>query len=263
MTAAPPALFDRAAVAMHLSRAARRPETGANFLMARACEDLADRLSVTNRSFPDAVDLGSPTEGAAAALRASGKTGAVLRLAPPGTDLENPSLVPEGADLIVSLLALQFVNDLPGALIQIRRALKPGGLFLGALVGGDTLTELRQSFLRAEGERGGAAPRVAPFVDVKSAGALLQRAGFKLPVTDVDRVTARYGGLFGLFADLRAMGAANPLAERSRKPLRRELLFAVAQEYAANFADPDGKLRATFDVVWLSGWAADEGAGDG
>ena len=171
---------------------------------------------------------------------------------------ERLPLAPESADLIVSLLALQFVNDLPGALIQIRRSLKPGGLFLGALIGGETLNELRQSFLAAESQlTGGASPRVSPFADIKSLGALLQRADFRLPVADVDRVIVRYGDVFGLFRDLRAMGATNVLTERSRKPLTRALLFKTAEAYAERFADADGRIRATFDVMWLSGWAPD------
>ena len=158
-------------------------------------------------------------------------------------------------DLVVSGLTLQFVNDLPGALVQIRRALKPDGLFLAALIGGDSLTELRQAFAGAEAEiEGGVSPRVAPFADVRTVGALLQRAGFALPVADVDRVTVRYSSVFSLMHDLRGMGATNVLRERRRQPLRRATLLRMAQLYAEKFADPDGKLRATFDIVWLSGW---------
>jgi SAM-dependent methyltransferase len=159
-------------------------------------------------------------------------------------------------DLVVSGLALQFVNDLPGTLIQVRRALKPDGLFIAALIGGETLTELRQAFAQAEAEvEGGLSPRVAPFVDVRELGALLQRAGFALPVTDVDRVTVRYDSAFALMHDLRRMGAANVLAERRRSPLRRATLARTAEIYAARFAGSDGRLHATFDIVWLSGWA--------
>ena len=141
-------------------------------------------------------------------------------------------------DLVVSVLALQSVNDLPGTLVQVRRALKPDGYFLAALLGGDTLTELRQSFAAAEADlEGGVSPRVAPFIDARDAGALLQRAGFALPVTDVDRVTVRYASPFGLMADLRRMGATNPLVERRRTPLRRATLMRMAETYAARFAD--------------------------
>ena len=163
-------------------------------------------------------------------------------------------------DLVVSILALQFVNDLPGVLVQIRRALKPDGLFLAALIGGATLTELRQSFAAAESEvEGGISPRVAPFADVRDLGALLQRAGFALPVADADRFVARYDSVFALMHDLRRMGAANPLVARRRTPLRRGTLMRMAEIYAQRFADDDGRVRATFEIVWLSGWAPHSG----
>jgi SAM-dependent methyltransferase len=159
-------------------------------------------------------------------------------------------------DLVVSALALQFVNDLPGALIQIRRALRPDGLFLAALAGGETLTELRQAFAAAEAEiEDGISPRVAPFSDVRDMGALLQRAGFALPVTDVDRLTARYDSPIALMHDLRRMGATNALVERSRRPLKRATLTRMSEIYAERFADRDGRIRATFEIIWLSGWA--------
>ena len=162
-------------------------------------------------------------------------------------------------DLVVSALSLQFVNDLPGTLVQIRRALKPDGLFLAALVGGDTLTELRQAFAAAEAEiEGGVSPRVAPFADLRDLGALLQRAGFALPVTDVDRLTVRYASPLALMHDLRRMGATNALVERRRTPLRRATLARMMEIYGERFADPDGRMRATFEIVWLSGWAPHE-----
>jgi SAM-dependent methyltransferase len=162
-------------------------------------------------------------------------------------------------DLVVSALALQFVNDLPGTLIQIRRALKPDGLFLGALIGGESLAELRAAFAEAEAEvEGGASPRVAPFADLRDLGALLQRAGFALPVTDIDRVTVRYESPLALMRDLRRMGAGNVLIERRRKPLRRATLRRLFEIYAEKFSDPDGRVRATFEIVWLSGWAPHE-----
>jgi len=159
-------------------------------------------------------------------------------------------------DLVVSALALQFANDLPGVLVQIRRALKPDGLFLAALLGGETLTELRQSFAEAESDiEGGVSPHVAPFADLRDLGALLQRAGFALPVTDADRVTVRYDTVFALMHDLRRMGATNALLARRRTPLRRATLLRMAEIYARRFADADGRVRATFEIVWLSGWA--------
>jgi SAM-dependent methyltransferase len=159
----------------------------------------------------------------------------------------------------MSALALQFVNDLPGTLIQIRRALKPNGLFLAALVGGDTLTELRQAFAAAEAEiEDGISPHVAPFVDLREMGTLLQRAGFALPVTDIDRLTVRYASPFALMHDLRRMGASNPLIERRRRPLKRATLMRMVEIYAERFSDVDGRIRATFEIVWLSGWAPHE-----
>jgi len=162
-------------------------------------------------------------------------------------------------DLVVSALALQFVNDLPGTLIQIRRTLKPDGLLLAALIGGESLTELRVAFAEAEAEiEGGVSPRVVPFADLRDLGALLQRAGFALPVTDVDRVTVRYASPLALMHDLRRMGAGNVLTARRRTPLRRSTLLRVLEIYAERFADPDGRIRATFEIVWLSGWAPHE-----
>jgi SAM-dependent methyltransferase len=158
-------------------------------------------------------------------------------------------------DLAVSGLALQFVNDLPGTLIQIRRLLKPDGLFLGALIGGETLTELGRSFAIAESDiEGGVSPHVAPFADLRDIGALLQRAGFALPVTDVDRIIVRYDSAFALMHDLRRMGATNTLIDRRRTPLKRATLLRAAEVYAERFADGDGRLRATFEIIWLSGW---------
>jgi hypothetical protein len=151
---------------------------------------------------------------------------------------------------------LHWVNDLPGTLAQIRRTLKPDGLLLAVLAGGETLTELRQCLAAAESDlEGGASPRVAPFVDVRALGSLLQRAGFALPVTDVDRLTVRYSSLANLFRDLRRMGATNALIERRRKPLRRSTLARAAELYAERFADHDGRLRVTFDLLSVSGWA--------
>ena len=174
-------------------------------------------------------------------------------------DLERLPLAAGSADLVVSLLALHHVNDLPGAMIQIRRALRPDGLFVAALAGGDTLSELRQSLTVAESEiSGGISPRVAPFADARALGGLLQRAGFALPVVDVDTLVVRYADILALMRDLRAFGAANALVERSRKPLRRAVLARAAAVYAERFADADGRLRATFETVWLTGWAPHE-----
>lgn len=258
-----PAVFDRPLVRRRLARALR---TGyADFLLSRAVEDLEERLATVLRTFPLALDLATPTPVAAEALRRSGRAETVLRLSPvpePGSVLGDEERLPfasESFNLVVSLLALQSVNDLPGALVQIRRALKPDGLFIGALLGGATLTELRQAFMQAEAEvEGGASPRVAPFADMRDLGGLLQRAGFALPVTDTETVRVRYGDPFGLMRDLRQMGLSNALSDRRRTPLRRETLLRMAEIYTERFADPDGRLPATFEIVWLSGWAPHE-----
>jgi SAM-dependent methyltransferase len=259
-----PIVFDRMLLRQRRRRArALGPVT---FLPDRVASDLAERLDAVLREFAVAVDLGTPTDAVRRALahkKSIGRLVAVDALPAEGLAVaadEEALPFRDGAlDLVVSALALQCVNDLPGALIQIRRALKPDGLLLAALLGGDTLTELRQAFAAAEAElEGGASPHVAPFADVREVGALLQRAGFALPVTDVDRLTVRYATPFALMADLRRMGAANALAERRRQPLRRATLARMAEIYAARFADGDGRIRATFEVVWLSGWAPHE-----
>ena len=266
MTASPPRLFDSALLARRLDRAYAAPAPGADFLLRRAAEDLADRLDLVKRTFAAAADVGTPGPHAAWAL--AGRASHVLRLAPTRASLgegafeglvggvEALPFAPASLDLAVSLLALHHVNDLPGVLIQIRAALRPDGLLLAAMLGGDTLTELRQSLTIAESEvTGGASPRVAPFADVRALGGLLQRAGFALPVVDNDRVVVRYPDILALMRDLRAFGAANTLHARSRRPLRREILMRAQAAYAERFADPDGRLRATFDILWVSGWA--------
>jgi SAM-dependent methyltransferase len=255
-----PALFDRALIRRRRRRAAATG--GAPFLVDRVVADLADRLAAVLRRFETALDLGGPTEAVRQTLLHSHSVGTVvaadtLPRAAPFVVADEESL-PFGNgvfDLIVSALALHAANDLPGVLIQIRRALRPDGLFLGALFGGETLTELRAAFAAAESEtEGGVSPRVAPFADVRELGALLQRAGFALPVTGVDRVTVRYDSVFGLMQDLRRMGATNALIARRRTPLRRATLMRMAEIYAERFADDDGRIRATFEIIWLSGW---------
>ncbi|MCP8938917.1 methyltransferase domain-containing protein [Alsobacter sp. SYSU M60028] len=266
-----PLIFDPALRRDRLRRALRAAEPGAGFLVERAADELGDRLGAVLRRFSVAVDLGTPTPHAAAALRAAGVSGALVRAVPTAEavgagpwsgvvlDDETPAFAPESLDLVVSVLALQTVNDLPGAFAQIRRSLKPDGLFLACLAGGATLTELRQAFAQAESEvEGGVSPRVAPFADVRDMGALLQRAGFALPVTDVDAFTVRYADPLALLRDLRAMGATNVLVERRRTPLRRDTLLRMMQIYAERFSDPDGRVRATFELLWVSGWAPHE-----
>jgi SAM-dependent methyltransferase len=250
-----PILFDRTLLRMRQARAlALGAET---FLLDRVVADLDERLQAVLRKFTAAADIGTPGEGLGAALARRAETFA--RVAVPDDEREGLRLAPESLDLAVSALALQVVNDLPGVLAQIRRALRPDGLLLAATLGGDTLTELRQSFAAAEAELdGGVSPRVAPFADLRDIGALLQRTGFALPVTDVDRVIVRYDSAFALMQDLRKMGATNVLVERRRTPLRRATLLRMAAVYAERFSDPDGRIRATFEVIWLSGWAPHE-----
>jgi SAM-dependent methyltransferase len=259
-----PMIFDRALLRQRRRRAAALGP--ANFLLDRVADDLAERLATVLRRFDLAVDLGTPGEvvrTALARLESVGRIVAADVMPDPARGeifvAADEEALPFGdatLDLVVSALALQFVNDLPGVLVQIRRALKPDGLFLAALIGGETLTELRQSFAEAESDiEGGVSPRVAPFADLRDLGALLQRAGFALPVTDVDRVTVRYDSVFGLMHDLRRMGATNALIARRRTPLKRATLQRMAEIYAQRFADNDGRVRATFETVWLSGWA--------
>jgi SAM-dependent methyltransferase len=256
-----PVVFDRMLLRARQRRA--RALGAETFLINRVASDLAERLGAVLRRFDVAVDLGTPTDAVREALVDNTSIGALIaaKTFPDGArsvaaDEEMLPFRDGTLDLVVSALALQFVNDLPGTLIQIRRALKADGLLLAAMLGGDTLTELRQAFAAAEAEiEGGASPHVAPFTDVREMGALLQRAGFALPVTDVDRLTVRYASAIALMHDLRRMGATNALVERRRRPLKRELLRRMVEIYGERFSDPDGRIRATFEIVWLSGWA--------
>jgi SAM-dependent methyltransferase len=261
-----PLIFDRGLLRARRARAARRDP--ATFLIERAADDLSARLAAVLRQFDLAADIGTPTDAVRRAL--SGRVGAMIAVDPVAAHLATERLAVaadeealpfrDGSlDLVVSALALQFVNDLPGTLIQIRRALKPDGLLLAALIGGESLAELREAFAEAETEiEGGVSPRVAPLVDLRDLGALLQRAGFALPVTDVDRITVRYASPLDLLHDLRRMGAPNALIERRRAPLRRATLRRLLEIYADRFSDPDGRVRATFEIVWLSGWSPHE-----
>lgn len=260
---APPRIFDQRLLDMHRRRALAAATDGADFLLRVVAEDLGERLQAVKRRFPVAVDIGGPLPLVADRLKATGQIARLFRI--DRLVEANPDIVGDSAalplarnsiDLAVAALSLQWVDDLPGALAQIRNALRPDGLFLAALLGGDTLTELREALAQAESEvTGGASPRVAPFTELRAAGALLQRAGFALPVIDRDRHTVRYDTALHLMRDLRAMGAANALVERSRRPMRRGMLMRAAEIYQQRFADTDGRVRATFDVISLSGWA--------
>lgn len=233
------------------------------FLVQEAAGRIAERLGAIQRRFRHGLELSARPECAALLAPFAERW---TRIAPaPATaadtlaDEEALPFAPESFDLVVSVLSLHAVNDLPGALVQIRRVLKPDGLFLAALFGGETLRELRAAFGAGEMQvLGGVSPRVAPFGDVRALGALLQRAGFALPVADSDRTTVNYREFRTLVRDLRAMGETNVLVQRDARPLRREVLAATLANYAANHADPDGRLTATFDVVYLTGWAPHE-----
>ncbi len=269
----PPRLFDRALHRKRLDRAASG-FAGADFLQRRAALDLTERLEGIMRDFPLAVDLSARSGAFREALaqsEAATRVGLLVEadLSPAmlsgrasprvALDEERLPFAPASLDLMVSTLGLHWTNDVVGALIQIRRALKPDGLFLGALLGGATLTELRQALTQAEVEMlGGAGSRVSPFADSRDAAGLLQRAGFALPVADVDRVSVSYQHPLKLLADLRAMGETNVLAERHPKPLTRALLARMSQIYIEQFAGPDGRVPATFEIVTLTGWAPHE-----
>src|SRR6266700_1547172 len=272
-------IFDRTCQRQHRARAAvLGPST---FLIDRAAEDLSDRLAAVLRRFDYVLDLGTPTDAARRALAASGKVGTVISADVSAGSPASRHLHASGGasqarlvvaadeealpfhdgsfDLVVSALALQFVNDLPGALVQIRRALKPDGLMLAALAGGETLTELRQAFATAESEiEGGLSPRVAPFADLRDLGGLLQRAGFAMPVVDSDRLTVTYPDALALMRELRGMGESNTAVERRRSFSRRGTLLRAAVLYAEKFGQADGRIPASFEIVTLTAWAPHE-----
>lgn len=262
--------FDRRAVRRHRGRAAAGVAAH-DFLHAEVGERLADRLADIARRFPVALDLGCHGGALGRSLAGRGGVETLVRADPAfamARRAGRPALVADeeflpfrgGAfDLVLSLLALHWVNDLPGALIQIRRALKPDGLFLGAMLGGDTLIELRHALIEAEIEiEGGAGPRVSPFAELADVAGLLQRAGFALPVADADRITVTYPDPFALMRELRGMGEANALAARRRRPTRRATLMRAAEIYQARHADEAGRIPATFQVLYLTGWCPAE-----
>ncbi len=252
-------VFDPAAVRRHRARAA--PNLGSHdFLVREIAERLAGRLDDVRRDFAVALDLGHHA-GLADGREGIGRVLRCHALPDQGPVAADEALLPfadASFDLAISLLSLHWVNDLPGALAQLRRTLKPDGLLLAAMFGGDTLHELRASWAAAEiAEEGGASPRVAPFVDVRDAGALLQRAGFALPVVDIDSITVSYPDAFALMRELRGMGETNAANERRKRFTRRATLMAMAEHYHANHAADDGRIRATFQIVYLTGWAPD------
>ncbi|MEI6559286.1 MAG: methyltransferase domain-containing protein [Rhodospirillaceae bacterium] len=273
MTEVPSAMtvFDRALVRRRRDRAAAG-FSGYDFLFAETAAGIAERLGLVRRSFARTLDLGCH-DGAAGRLAAAAKEigqRVCCDLSPAlaaragglalAADEEALPFADASFDLVLSNLSLHWVNDLPGALLQIRRVLRADGFFLATLLGGDTLVELRRSLFEAELEvTGGAAPRLSPFATLADAGQLLRRAGFALPVADIETVTVTYRDLFGLMADLRGMAETSALLARSRRPLRRAVLMETARRYAERYAEPDGRLPATFQILHLAGWAPDPG----
>ncbi|BBK45083.1 SAM-dependent methyltransferase [Allostella vacuolata] len=258
-------VFDRRAVRHHRERAAAAFAAHA-FLFEEVAQRLADRLDDVRRQFATILDLGARGGVMARALAARGGDPFVVHadLSPrlvaglPHPVVADAEALPfaGGFDLVVSCLDLHWINDLPGALVQVRRALRPDGLFLATFFGGDTLNELREAWLAAEIEvEGGAGPRVSPMADGRDAGALLQRAGFALPVVDSDRITVTYADPVTLMRDLRGMGETNAVDLRRRGGTRRDTLFRAAEIYAERFGDGDGRVRATFEIITMTGWA--------
>ncbi len=256
-------VFDRSAIANFRRRAAGKLVPRADFLLSHAVQEMADRLSFIdrhftraaitsgNRSFVDPGFLSGTRHADTVFVGQSFDVGIWPTASEETLDTNLADL-----DLALSFLSLHETDDTPGALVQIRRALKPDGLFIGVMPGGDTLHELRESLLAAEAETsGGASPRVYPFADVRAVGTLLQRAGFALPVVDSESLTVRYADMFALMRDVRQMGASNALSARTRTPTSRTLFPRAAAIYAERFAGADGRIPATFNFVWMSGWA--------
>ena len=263
-------IFDRRLLVRRRERAAASAEAH-EFLLARAADDIVARLSAIRRQFPIALNLGAAHGLLGRRLREVPGIELVIDAEPSPAllaqcdgakvrmDEEGLPFADQSLDLVVSGLALQFVNDLPGTLIQVRRALKPDGLLLATLLGGATLQELRASFLQAEVEvEGGVSPRVAPFADVRDIGALLQRAQFALPVADSDTLTVTYADPLALMRELRGMGATNALQARRRTWLRRATFTRALEIYAERFGLADGRIPATFELITLTGWAPHE-----
>lgn len=267
----PHRIFDSALLAARRNRVAADARAH-DFLLERVAADLTERLAIVRREFPVALDAGSHHGLLGRQIATLPHVGEVVSFDPALTLLSaapSPRVLGSfdalpfataSLDLCVSGLALHLVDDLPGALLQIRHALKPDGLLLAALLGGQTLRELREAWLAAEDEvLGGASPRVAPFADVRDLGSLLQRAGFALPVVDADIVTVTYADPIALMRDVKGMGTSNMLTDRRRVPVTRRLLLRAAQIYADRFAiDETGRVPATFEILTLTAWAPHE-----
>ena len=263
-------LFDRALLRKRRDRFAGELSQH-EFLLRHVAAEIADRLGAVLRDFPLALDLGAydgtlgravaklPRVGEMIYAESAPKLAAMCPRPALVCDEDVLPLKEASLSLVVSRLALHRVNDLPGALIQIRRALRPDGLFMGAALGGRSLAELRQSLIEAEAEeRGGASPRIAPFADVRDYGGLLQRAGFALPVSDAENLRVTYPGPGELMQEIRALGGGNVLASRSRAPLSRRALARAEALYRQRHGTEDGRIVATFEIVYLSGWAPHE-----
>lgn len=252
-------IIDRELVATFRRRAIAKAGGGEDFLLVRAIEDVAERLSAVGRRFENGLLIAPLAARHGAALLQGERLAKLEYLDTILTPGETLPFAFGQFDLVLSVLSIHEVNDVPGMLIQIRRLMKPDGLMLAVMLGGDTLMELRAALTQAESEiYSGASPRVLPFTDVRTAGALLQRTGFALPVTDAETLTVRYDHLWALMRDLRGMGGQNALYTRSRKPVGRRFFQRAADIYARQFSDPDGRLRASFSFVSLSGWVPHE-----
>jgi len=254
----PPKTFDRDLIARRLQR---RPPDAEDFVMRLVLDDLAERLLVVTRRFEQAAIL-SP-DASQLPLRGNTRDGSfaferISTVLDSSIDPERLTLPRTGYDLIVSLFDVQVVNDVVGFFTRVRQHLAPDGLLIAAAIGGDSLFELRHAFLSAEARTGGAFARVAPFIPLADAGGLLQRAGLALPVTDIESHMVRYASPFALMQEIRALGASNPLADRPGRLMTPGLLAAAAAAYADEFSDPDGRIRATLEIIWMSGWAPDD-----
>lgn len=237
------------------------------FLLKNAELDLFDRLGMITRDFETAVHIGGYNGSFVKLLRAHKVAENCYNIemsahssADIVADDEILPLKAESVNLVTSSLSLQYINDLPGLLAQIKRSLKPDGLFAANLIGGASLHELRESLLIAETElSGGASARVLPFIDVQQMGSLLQRAGFALPVVDMDSLTVRYDHMFDLIKDLRSMGATNCLLQtEGAKKLTRSIIARAAEIYQEKFQQADGRITAQFDIINIIGWAPHE-----
>ena len=251
-------IFDRALL-RHKRQRNIQTHADYNFLINWAHRQMADRLRDVNRNFPLALQLGGASDPAL--YKDTGKIGHIITMdtARASSVIADEEFLPfasHSLDLVYSALNLHSVNDLPGALLQIRQALKPDGLFMASLFGGETLRELRESLMHAELElKAGASPRVFPFADKPQMGALLQRAGFALPVVDSEIITVTYTDMFKLLHDLRGMGETNIIRGRHKANPGKALFMRAAEHYQRNFADADGRIRASFEIIFLAGWS--------